>query len=70
MDILLLMKMIMINGEMFLTGSGMVTRATEYDRYGFITSDNLNPQKARILLMLALTRTVDPKEIQRMFDEY
>jgi len=51
-------------------GSGIVTHAKEYDRYGFVTSDNLNPQKARILLMLALTRTKDPKEIQRMFDEY
>ena len=27
-----------------------------------IPSDTLNPQKARILLMLALTKTSDPKE--------
>ena len=51
-------------------GSGMVTRAADYDRRGFVASNTLNPQKARILLMLALTRTKDPKEIQRMFDEY
>jgi len=31
---------------------------------------HLLPQKARILLMLALTRTKDPREIQRFFDEY
>lgn len=31
---------------------------------------HLTPQKARILLMLALTRTRDPVEIQRMFREY
>ncbi len=37
---------------------------------GFIAADSLNPQKARILLMLALTRTTDPQEIQRMFCEY
>jgi L-asparaginase len=37
---------------------------------GIVTSDNLPPQKARILLRLALTKTKDPKEIQRMFDEY
>ena len=51
-------------------GSGTVTHAGEYDRYGFVTSGTLNPQKARILLMLALTKTKDPKDIQRMFDEY
>jgi L-asparaginase len=31
---------------------------------------HLTPQKARILLMLALTRTRDPIAIQRMFREY
>jgi L-asparaginase len=36
----------------------------------FIVSDNLQPQKARILLMLALTVTKERKEIQRMFGEY
>ena len=28
------------------------------------------PVKARVLLMLALTRATDPTEIQRMFAEY
>ncbi|GAB7387116.1 asparaginase AnsZ [Bacillaceae bacterium] len=32
-----------------------------------IASYSLNPQKARILLMLALTKTKDPKEIERFF---
>ena len=36
----------------------------------FVEGDNLPPQKARILLMLALTKTKDLKEIQRMFNEY
>jgi L-asparaginase len=36
----------------------------------FIAGDNLNAQKARILLMLALTKTRDFAEIQRIFDEY
>jgi L-asparaginase len=36
----------------------------------FIAGDNLNPQKARILLMLALTKTRDFAEIQRIFNEY
>jgi len=30
----------------------------------------MNPQKASALLALALTRTSDPEEIQRMFEQY
>jgi len=51
-------------------GSGMVTRVSSDDEAGFIAAGNLNPQKSRILLMLALTATQDTKEIQRIFDEY
>ena len=39
-------------------------------KLGTIVSDNLNPQKARILLMLALTTTSDKNKIQEMFFEY
>jgi len=35
---------------------------------GAVFADNLSPQKARILLMLALQTTVDPKQIQVLFD--
>lgn len=35
-----------------------------------VTGEDLSPVKARILLMLALTRTEDDREIQRMFTEY
>jgi len=35
-----------------------------------IPADTLNPQNARILLMLALTKTTDRKQIARMFAEY
>lgn len=35
-----------------------------------ISGEDLMPVKARVLLMLALTRTSDPAEIQRMFTEY
>ena len=41
-----------------------------YDERGMIPADTLNPQKARVLLMLALTRTRDLDEIRRMFSEY
>ena len=37
---------------------------------GMVATDNLNPQKARLLLALALTRTTDPVEIARMFATY
>jgi L-asparaginase len=36
----------------------------------FIQGDSLVPHKARILLMLGLTKTADPRELQRMFNEY
>jgi len=52
------------------TGSGRVSARDEYDALGMIPADNLNPQKARILLMLALTKTTDLKEIRRIFEEY
>jgi L-asparaginase len=53
-------------------GSGIISRNGEADddKYGFISSDNLNPQKARILLMLALTKTTDVKKIQDYFWAY
>jgi len=53
------------------TGSGQVALGrTELDEQGIIVADNLNPQKARVLLMLALTKTHEPQKIQRMFFEY
>ncbi len=51
-------------------GSGRVTQRSSLTQQGFIAGDNLNPQKARVLLMLALTRTRDPEEISRIFGEY
>lgn len=50
-------------------GSGEITSG-EIDDRAFITSDNLTPQKARVLLQLALTKTNDKAKIQEMFEEY
>lgn len=50
------------------TGS-VTTRAMDAE-YGWAVSDNLTPPKARILLMLALTRTKDLNEVKRMFKTY
>ncbi len=51
-------------------GAGRVIRTSRHRQHGWVAGDNLSPQKARILLQLALTRTHDPEEIQRMFDTY
>lgn len=52
--------------------SGATTQDAEVDdaKYGFIASGTLNPQKARILLQLALTETKNPQQIQKIFNTY
>jgi L-asparaginase len=52
--------------------TGEVGRNVEVkdDSLNFVASLGLNPQKARVLLRLALLKTSDPKTIQRYFDEY
>jgi L-asparaginase len=54
------------------TGSGVVARNVEVDddKLGFIASMELSPQKARILLMLALMNTTDPSKLQQVFMQY
>ena len=51
-------------------GSGRVMPRRALVERGLILADNLLPRKARILLMLALTKTRDPIEIQRMMKTY
>lgn len=51
-------------------GSGRVADVASRRVPGTILADNLTPQKARVLLTLALTRAADGAEIQRMFDTY
>ena len=53
-------------------GQGILARNGEAndDELDFVVADTLSAQKARILLMLALTRTNNTKEIQRMFYTY
>jgi L-asparaginase type II len=53
-------------------GQGILARNGEAndDALDFVAADTLNAQKARILLMLALTRTNNTREIQRMFYTY
>ncbi|MDQ3059419.1 MAG: asparaginase [Pseudomonadota bacterium] len=51
---------------------GFVLRNAEQpdDKYDWVVAHDLNPQKARILAAVALTKTQDSKELQRIFWEY
>jgi L-asparaginase len=52
--------------------TGSVGRNVEVkdDELGLIASDELNPQKARILLSLALLKPHSPQQLQQLFYEY
>jgi L-asparaginase len=51
-------------------GNGRVVPLQQYENDQFIAGDNLLPQKARILLMLALEKTDNYYEIQTLFNQY
>ncbi|EOI7966754.1 type II asparaginase [Campylobacter jejuni] len=50
--------------------AGCVAVSDSDEKLGFISAEDLNPQKARVLLILALTKTSDPKKIQEYFLKY
>jgi L-asparaginase len=56
------------------TGAGRIVAPGEPGRVmaipGTLAAEDLTPIKARILLMLALSRTSDARDIQRMFRDY
>jgi L-asparaginase len=58
--------------ETYPTGSHVAPThiPTIQDTSQIIAVKHLNPLKARILLMLALTKTTDPSEVQTIFDQY
>jgi L-asparaginase len=51
-------------------GSGVALDSVRSREQGFLSADNLNPQKARLLLALALSVTRDRGKIAGMFREY
>jgi len=55
-----------------VNAGGFVLRNAEQpdDQYDWVVAHDLNPQKARILAAVAMTRTQDSKELQRIFWEY
>lgn len=64
------------NGMLVVRSSRVPTGPTTLDnevddaKYHFVASQELNPQKSRVLLMLALLKTKDWKQIQQYFNEY
>jgi glutamin-(asparagin-)ase len=55
-----------------VNAGGFVLRNAEQpdDQYDWVVAHDLNPQKARILAAVAMTKTSDSKELQRIFWEY
>ncbi len=51
-------------------GTGRVPPTSRLVANGFVSADDLTPQKARVLLALALTQTSDPHRIEQMFHRY
>jgi L-asparaginase len=51
-------------------GNPALSALTPEERMRRIAGEDLAPVKARVLLMLALTRTQDPQDVQRIFSEY
>lgn len=50
--------------------AGLIATNAQDSKLGFISAKDLNPQKARILLLLALTQTNNHKEIEKIFECY
>jgi len=51
-------------------GEGRIVRNNNWYEPGMVAADTLSPQKAAVLLTLALTKTRAPDEVQPIFDEY
>ena len=61
---------IVVRSSRVPTGATTLDAEVEDAKYGFVASWGLNPQKARILLMLALTKTHDWEKIQEYFNNF
>lgn len=61
---------IVVRSSRVPTGATTLDAEVDDNKYRFVASWGLNPQKARILLMLALTQTDDWRVIQKYFNNY
>ncbi|BDB67295.1 L-asparaginase [Helicobacter cinaedi] len=69
-----MLKKLMQNGLVVVQSSrvnnGLVIANEADSKLGFISSYDLNPQKARVLLMLALSKTDNNERIAKIFESY
>lgn len=65
-----LMKKGLIVAKSSRVGAGIINTDNQESALGFIEANDLNPQKARVLLILALTQTNNPKKIAQIFKQY
>jgi L-asparaginase len=61
---------ICVRSTRVLTGAVGRNVEVDDDKLGFVASDDLNPQKARVLLRLALLKQRSLAEYQRLFEQY
>ncbi|WP_104721732.1 asparaginase [Helicobacter mesocricetorum] len=66
----LLQKQAIVIVKSSRVGAGLVPLTQEERKQGFISANNLNPQKARVLLMLALTKTKAIDTLREYFKKY
>jgi len=61
---------VVVRSSRVATGSVGRNIELDDDKLGFIASDELNPQKSRVLLALALLKPHDPAALQKLFYTY
>ncbi|WP_108651697.1 L-asparaginase 2 [Dongshaea marina] len=61
---------LVVRSSRVATGATTLNAEVNDSKYHFVASGTLNPQKARVLLMLALTKTHDYQKVQRYFQTY
>jgi L-asparaginase len=59
-----------VRSSRIMTGPTAQWDEVDDDKYGFAASWYINPYRSRVLLMLALTKTSNYQDIQRMFTQY
>lgn len=61
---------VVIRSTRLYTGPVLRNSEVDDDKAGFVASGEFNPGKSRVLAMLALTKTNDPRKVQEMFNTY
>jgi L-asparaginase len=61
---------LVVRSTRLATGPVLRNGEVNDDQMGFVASGELNPEKSRVLTLLALTKTNEPKRVQQMFNTY